>query len=93
MLKNLVSGNITTTAETLPAGAALNNGRLIGPGANLSKAAIAGSLSGINLTGATITGSDFSAADPTGLTATGLIGAPTKLPVGWKLVKGAFVKG
>lgn len=81
-LNGIVSGDVTGTPASLPAGWSLRDGFLIGPGASLKGANLAGqnlagaNLAGIdlsnanlvstNLSGANLTGSDLSGANLTG---------------------------
>ncbi len=78
ILTGVISGGITGTPLALPSGWSLVDGYLIGPGANLTKAALSGAaLTGANLTGANLAGAILTGANLTGanLTKANLTGA------------------
>jgi uncharacterized protein YjbI with pentapeptide repeats len=68
-------------------------------GANLAGSSLVGVnfgaavLANTNLTKANITGADFSRSNLTGVVSGGLVGRPKALPRGWKIARGALVKG
>lgn len=76
-LSGIVSGGVTGTPASLPAGWSLRDGFLIGPGANLNGANLAGqnlsgaNLAGIDLTKASLVSTNLSGANLTGANLTG----------------------
>jgi uncharacterized protein YjbI with pentapeptide repeats len=71
----------TIGIPTLPTGWILRNGFLIGPGANLRDA---------NLAGAALGNTDLTGANLTGVQSGNITGTPT-LPTGWKLSRGYLI--
>ena len=78
----LRTSGLTGSATTLPTGAAIVNGRLVGPGADLRSADLTGVnlagkdlsdalLTNVNFTNAVLTGADLTGAEITGVTWTG----------------------
>jgi uncharacterized protein YjbI with pentapeptide repeats len=76
-ITGIVSGGVTGTPAGLPAGWSLRNGFLIGPGASLAGANLAGlnmsgaDLTGVNLSNADVVGTNLSGANLTGANFTG----------------------
>lgn len=99
LLSGAKSGGITGIPTTLPTGWVLSGGFLLGPKADLRGASLSNVdfrtavLDGANLTGANVAGANFSLSKLAGIVATRLVGTPARMPTGWKLVKGSFVKG
>jgi uncharacterized protein YjbI with pentapeptide repeats len=101
-LTGVKSGYITSDyLTTLPLEWKIINKYLIGPGANLTGANLTGvsltgtNLTGTNLTDANLTGANLSGVSLSSATLTGikgkLIGFPTNIPPGWKIINGYLV--
>jgi uncharacterized protein YjbI with pentapeptide repeats len=101
-LTEVSSGGIVGTPSSLPSDWALTDGYLIGPGANLSDAALSGvdlansDLSSVNLTDAdvadtTLTSTDLSGATLSGVSSGGIVGTPSSLPSDWALTDGYLI--
>lgn len=96
-LTMIASGGITGTPSALPVGWSVNGGYLIGPGADLAGANLAGlSLSGADLTGTVLTsadlnGTDLGAASLANVKSGGITGTPSQLPAGWLLIIGYLI--
>ena len=106
-LTGVIASNVTSSSTTqLPLGWSVNNGFLVGPGANLSNADLTGmdlsgaNVSNANFTAATfsgttlryanVTNANFSSTSPAGLITGGLIGTAGTLPTGWTQQAGWF---
>ena len=106
-LTGVIASNVTSSSTTLlPVGWSVNNGFLVGPGANLSNADLSGmdlsgaNVSNANFTAATfsgttlryanVTNANFSSTSPAGLVTGGLIGTAGTLPTGWTQQAGWF---
>jgi len=107
-LTGVIASNVTSSSTTrLPVGWSVNNGFLVGPGANLSNADLSGmdlsganvsnanftsaTFSGTTLRRANVTGANFSSTSPAGLITGGLIGTAATLPTGWTQQGGWFL--
>jgi uncharacterized protein YjbI with pentapeptide repeats len=107
-LTGVIASNVTSSSTTrLPIGWSVNNGFLVGPGANLSNADLSGmdlsganvsnanftsaTFSGTTLRRANVTGANFSSTSPAGLVTGGLIGTAATLPTGWTQQAGWFL--
>jgi len=107
-LTGVIASNVTSSSATqLPVGWSVNNGYLVGPGANLSNADLTGmdlsgaNVSNANLSGATfsgttlryanVTSANFSSTSLSGLVTGGLIGTAATLPTGWTQQSGFFL--
>jgi uncharacterized protein YjbI with pentapeptide repeats len=90
-LRSAKLNGLNLTARTLSrvklAGANLTGASLVGVNFGASV------LAKTNLTKANITGADLSKSNPAGVISSGLVGKPKALPRGWKLSRGALVKG
>jgi len=97
-ITGLKACGIASKPASLPKGWVSAGSCLIGPRANLKGADLRkldfgkASLAGTDLTGANIAGAKLANATLGGVVSTGLIGAPTSLPKGWKVVAGQLVK-
>jgi uncharacterized protein YjbI with pentapeptide repeats len=106
-LTGATSGGITGTPSAIPAGWQFAQGYLIGPGADLTGAAISNlnlagddlsnivltnaDLAFINFTGTNLTGADFSGTTLVFPVSGGIIGSPSALPANWGLLNGYLV--
>ncbi|CAM8630796.1 Pentapeptide repeat [Acidimicrobiia bacterium] len=107
-LTGVIASNVTSSSTTrLPFGWSVNNGFLVGPGANLSNADLTGmdlsganvsnanftaaTFSGTTLRRANVTNANFSSTSPSGLITGGLIGTAGTLPTGWTQQAGWFL--
>ncbi len=102
-----VSGGVTGTPAALPAGWALVEGYLVGPGDDLAGLDLSGTdLAGVDLSGTdlsdadltdadlqgtSISGVDLTGATLTGLVSGGLVGTTSELPPGWTVTSGYLV--
>ena len=107
-LTGVIASNVTSSSTTrLPVGWSVNNGFLVGPGANLSNADLTGmdlsganvsnanftaaTFSGTTLRRANVTNANFASTSPSGLITGGLIGTAGTLPTGWTQQAGWFL--
>jgi len=97
ILTGVRSGGITGNPSALPTNWQLTQGYLIGPGANLTGAALTGAdltntiLTNADLTGATLTNTILTAATLTGVRSGGITGNPSNLPPNWQLTQGYLI--
>jgi uncharacterized protein YjbI with pentapeptide repeats len=93
-LFGVVSGGITGTPSSLPSAWGLLNGYLIGAGAKLTDADLAGdnltdyTLSNAIVTGANLAGVNLTGASLESIESGGIVGTPSALPTDWELISG-----
>ena len=78
---------------SLPAGWAVVMGRLVGPGANITRASLgAANLTGVDLEDADVSGADMSRANLTGARGVNVLtDRGTRLPDGWRVIGGVLL--
>ena len=93
ILTGVISGSITGIPNTLPSSWGIVSGYLIGPGANLSDAAIGrvGDFHNISLAGANLTRANLELADLGGVSSGNINGIPSKLPYHFRLWNGYLI--
>jgi uncharacterized protein YjbI with pentapeptide repeats len=91
-LNGLINGQLTGIPFELPTNFTTISGYIIGPGVNLSNAALTGAdLTNANIYGATITSASMSGTNLSGLISGALIGTPNILPSNYSTISGYII--